>query len=74
MVCRLLLINHVDQVCDNCLVRKWWHLLFPFEAKNCIENKLELVHEDICGPVMSATPSGNNLIRGSPQLVDIWCR
>ena len=61
MVRELPLINHVDQVCDSCLAGKQRRLPFPSEAKYRAENKLELVHGDICGPVTPATPSGNKL-------------
>ncbi|KAK3147062.1 hypothetical protein QOZ80_3BG0277590 [Eleusine coracana subsp. coracana] len=54
-------INHVNQACDSCLAGKQRRLPFPAEAKYRAENKLELVHGDICGPVTPATPSGNKL-------------
>ncbi|WVZ61596.1 hypothetical protein U9M48_011448 [Paspalum notatum var. saurae] len=52
-------IDHVDQVCDSCLAGKQRRLAFPSEAKNRAAHKLELVHGDLCGPVMPATPSNN---------------
>jgi hypothetical protein len=56
------LIDHVDQVCDNCLVNKQRRLSFPWESKYWAEHKLELVHGDLCGPVTPATPSGNRFL------------
>jgi hypothetical protein len=48
-------INHVNQVCDNCLAGKQKWATFPSMAKYRAEEKLELVHGDLCGPVMPAT-------------------
>ncbi|WVZ49440.1 hypothetical protein U9M48_000802, partial [Paspalum notatum var. saurae] len=52
-------LDHVDQVCDSCLVGKQRRLPFPSKAKYRAQNLLELVHGDICGPVTPVTPSGN---------------
>lgn len=54
-------IDHIDQICDSCLAGKQRRLAFPSEAKYRAEDKLELVHGDICGPITPATPSGNKL-------------
>jgi hypothetical protein len=51
-------IDHVDQVCDSCLAGKQKHATFPYVAKFHVEEKLELVHGDLCGPVTPATPGG----------------
>jgi transposase InsO family protein len=51
-------IDHVDQVCDSCLVGKQRRATFPTVAKFHAEEKLELVHGDLCGPVMPATLGG----------------
>jgi hypothetical protein len=51
-------IEHVDQVCDSCLARKQKCAMFPSTSKFRVEKKLELVHEDLCGPVSLATPGG----------------
>jgi transposase InsO family protein len=51
-------IDHVDQVYDSCLAGKQRRATFPTVAKFHAEEKLELVHEDLCGPVMPATPGG----------------
>jgi hypothetical protein len=58
MVSGLPQIDHVEQVCDSCLAGKQKCAMFPFVAKFRAEEKLELVHEDLCGPVMPATPGG----------------
>jgi transposase InsO family protein len=51
-------IDHVDQVCDSCLAGKQRCATFPTVAKFRTEEKLELVHEDLCGPVTPATSGG----------------
>jgi transposase InsO family protein len=51
-------IYHVDQVCNSCLAGKQRRATFPTVAKFHAEKKLELVHGDLCGPVMPATPGG----------------
>jgi hypothetical protein len=51
-------IDHVDQVCDSCLAGKQRRATFPTVAKFHAEEKLELVHRDLCGPVTPATPGG----------------
>lgn len=61
MVRGLLHIDHLDQLCNSCLAWKQRHLTFLFEEKYRAENKLELVHGNLCGPVTLATPSGNKL-------------
>jgi hypothetical protein len=48
----------VDQVCDSFLASKQRQLSFPSEAKYHAVHKLELVHDDLCGPVTPATPTG----------------
>jgi hypothetical protein len=51
-------IDHVDQVCDSYLTGKQRRATFLTVAKFYAEEKLELVHGDLCGPVMPATPGG----------------
>jgi transposase InsO family protein len=51
-------IDHVDQVCDNCLTGKQKRATFPSVAKYRTEEKLELVHRDLCCHVTPATPGG----------------
>jgi hypothetical protein len=49
----------VERVCDSCLAGKQHHTLFPAQAKRWAESVLELIHNDLCGPVTPATSSGN---------------
>jgi transposase InsO family protein len=58
LVKRLPHVDHVDQVCDSCLAGKQRRATFPTVAKFRAEEKLELVHRDLCGPVTPATPGG----------------
>ena len=58
MVTRLPHIEHVGELCDNCLVRKQRRLSFPKMAKYHATEALELVHGDLCGPITPATHDG----------------
>jgi transposase InsO family protein len=51
-------IEQVDQLCDACLAGKQRRSSFPTEAQYRAERTLELVHEDLCGPITPETPSG----------------
>lgn len=59
MVRGLLMIDHVDQVCDSCLAGKQRRALFSACAKHFAEHLLDLVHGDLCGPISPVTRSGN---------------
>ena len=52
-------IDHVDQVCEDCVLAKQKRTSFPQAAKFRAEEKLELVHGDLCGPIMPSTPAEN---------------
>jgi transposase InsO family protein len=49
-------IDHVEQLCDTCVVTKLKRQPFPCQV--VYQKQLELVHDDLCGPVTSATPGG----------------
>jgi hypothetical protein len=53
------MLDQVDQVCDGCLVRKQKCALFLAQARQWATSVLDLVHEDLCGPITPDTPSGN---------------
>jgi hypothetical protein len=55
-------IDHIDQVCDSCLVGKQCRLSFPRLVNYRAGCRLELVHGNLCGPVTPATMSGNRFI------------
>lgn len=52
-------IDHVEQVCDGCLVGKQRRASFPHKAQFRASETLELVHGDLCGPIQPSTPAGN---------------
>lgn len=52
-------LEHVDQICDACLAGKQRRNPFPEQARRHVENILDQVHGDLCGPVTPMTPSGN---------------
>jgi hypothetical protein len=52
-------VEHVDQVCSGCLVGKHRRAGFPHTIEYRVEEVLELVHGDLCGPITPATPSGS---------------
>lgn len=59
MVCGLSAIEEVNQLCEACLVGKQRWNSFPVVTQHRAECVLELEHEDLCGPIFSATPSGS---------------
>ncbi|WVZ53904.1 hypothetical protein U9M48_004791 [Paspalum notatum var. saurae] len=52
-------LEHVNQVCDGCLVGKQRRSPFPAQARRRTGHPLDLVHGDLCGPITPTTPSGN---------------
>jgi transposase InsO family protein len=59
MVRGLPCVDHVEQVCDGCLIGKQRRAPFPREGQYRASKVLELVHGDLCGPITPATPAGN---------------
>jgi len=59
MVQGLPAIDHVDQVCEDCVLAKQKRTPFPKAAKYRAQEELELVHGDLCGPISPSTPAGN---------------
>jgi transposase InsO family protein len=58
MVLGLPSVDHVQQLCDACLVGKQRRAPFPQKAKYRATDTLELVQADVCGPISPATPGG----------------
>jgi hypothetical protein len=54
-------IEHVDQLCDECLVGKHQRTPFPEQEEFRSKRVLEMVHGDLYGPIKPATPSGMKL-------------
>jgi transposase InsO family protein len=51
-------ISHAEQFCDTCVLAKHRHGVFPKQSKYRADKALELVHGDLCGPVMPVTLGG----------------
>jgi hypothetical protein len=49
-------INHAEQFCDNCVLAKHRRGVFLKQSKCHADKALELVHDDLCGPVKLVTP------------------
>jgi hypothetical protein len=52
-------LEQVEQVRDSYLAGKQRSAAFPEQARHRANNILDLVYCDLCDPIMSATPSGN---------------
>ena len=59
LVCGMPLLDHVDQVCDACLIGKHQRTPFPQRALSQSTEVLQLLHGDICGPIVPLMPNGN---------------
>ena len=57
----LLAIKGVNKLCDGCLIGKQRRTPFPSRTSYRVDEPLELVHGDICGPINPATPGGKSL-------------
>jgi hypothetical protein len=55
MVQGLLSLDHMEQLCDVCVLTKQSRLPFPQQSSFRAKERLELVHGDLCGPVTPAT-------------------
>jgi hypothetical protein len=55
-------IDHANELCEACLAGKQRRLPFPQKAHYRAQKPLELVHGDLCGPIMSPTPGGRRYI------------
>ena len=53
------LIQHPDQVCQSCLTAKQTRKPFPRSVLWKIDEPLQLVHVDLCGPITPSTLAGN---------------
>lgn len=58
LVRRLSHITHHHQICDGCLVGKQGCLPFPQAMSYRVNDRIDLVHGDLCGPIMPATYGG----------------
>lgn len=67
MVRGLLLIERVGELCNSYLASKQQRALFPKMVKYHVEDLLDLVHGDLCEPIMLATHDGRHFF---PLLID----
>jgi hypothetical protein len=51
-------IEQVEKLCDCCMATKQRRTPFPTVAKYRAADQLELVHDDLCGPISPPTPGG----------------
>lgn len=51
-------VEHVHQLCTDCVATKLKRKPFPAQAKRRADGLLDLVHGDLCGPITPATPGG----------------
>lgn len=52
-------IDQPKGICNGCLMAKQVRKSFPSQSKFSTKHALELVHGDLCGPIMSSTTAGN---------------
>lgn len=52
-------INQPNKVCTGCLMSKQTRRPFPAQATYKAEEILELIHGDLCGPIIPETLAGN---------------
>jgi hypothetical protein len=57
MVSRMPVIDDIHSS-DTCILTKQSRTPFPTKAKFIATTPLELVHNDLCGPITSTTPGG----------------
>nr|GEV95432.1 zinc finger, CCHC-type [Tanacetum cinerariifolium] len=55
-------IKHSTDICDTCLIGKHARTPFPQQAKYRSKTALDLIYEDLCGPISPPTPSGKRYI------------
>jgi len=53
-------INHPDQLCQRCFLRKQFRMSFPKESTSRAKKSLKLIHVDICGPNKPCSLGKNN--------------
>jgi len=60
MVRGLPFINHLDQLCEGCLLGKQFRMSFPKESISRAKKPLELIHVDVCGPIQPCSLGKTN--------------
>lgn len=59
MVYGMPITKQPKETCTGCLMSKQTRNSFPSQSNYCAKKVLELIHADLCGPIMPATPAGN---------------
>ena len=54
------ILEHIHQLCGDCVTTKLKRRPFPDRAKRRAEGLLDLVHGDLCGPITPTTPGGKS--------------
>ena len=52
--------DHVEQVCDGCVLGKQHRAPFPSASSYRAKKGLELFHTEFCGKIIPPTPGGNS--------------
>ena len=65
MVRGLPCLDHVEQLCDVCVLTKQRRHSFPQQASFRAKERLELVHGDLCGPVTPVTDRKSTRLNSS---------
>jgi hypothetical protein len=60
MACGLPAVEQVDQICSGCLAGKHRRASFPHQAEYWVQEILQLVHGDLCGPITPPIPRGSS--------------
>ena len=60
MVRGLPCINHPNQLCEGCLLRKQFRNSFPKKSYSRAKKPLEFIHTDVCGPITPSSLGKNN--------------
>ena len=55
----MLIVNEVEGVCEACQFGKQKVLSFPSSSAWRADEKLELIHTDVCGPMSEGALNGN---------------
>jgi hypothetical protein len=61
MVRGLPAISEVNRLCNGCIISKQRRAPFPSKSSYRVDEALELVHGDLCGPIKLATSGGKTM-------------
>lgn len=53
-------INHLDQLCEGCLLGKQFRMSFPNESTSRAKKPLELIHANVCRPIKPSSLGKSN--------------